>query len=131
MRACVRVGVRAGVRAREYTLPGTLALQIYIDPTDCVLSSGPTPTSEFELSSICSTAKDLFNLSSYLTKRDAWAGSFEHLLLDSPRPDDDCPMHLPDAPAPWTPSPKPHEKNITCGSFVRGDGCHGGKCVPL
>lgn len=88
--------------------------------------SGPTPTSQFELSSICSTAKTLFNLSSFLTKRDAWAGSFESLLLDSPRPDSDCPMHLPDAPAPWAPPPIPKAKNVTCGAFVKGDGCHGG-----
>ena len=35
-----------------------------------------------------------------LTKRDAWAATFEHVLgvLDAPRTD--CPRHLPDAPAP-------------------------------
>jgi len=88
---------------------------------------GPRKSSQFELSSICSTAKMLFNLSSFLTQRDAWAGSFEELLLDEVRPDADCPMHLPDAPKPWTPPPVPHEKNIACGAFVRGDGCHGGK----
>ena len=47
--------------------------------------------------------KTLFNLSSFLTKRDAWAGSFEELLLDTPRPDSDMPRHLPDAPRPATP----------------------------
>ena len=93
--------------------------------------SGPTPTSQFELSSICSTAKTLFNLSSFLTKRDSWAGSFESLLLDTPRPDSDCPMHLPDAPPPWTPPPIPKQHNITCGSFVKGDGCHGGTYVEI
>lgn len=33
-----------------------------------------------------------------------WAGSIDELLLEAPRADDDCPMHLPDAPpaaAPW------------------------------
>jgi hypothetical protein len=39
-----------------------------------------------------------------LTKRDAWAGTFDELLtLDAPRTD--CPMHLPEPPkvaAPWT-----------------------------
>eukprot|EP01052_Picozoa_sp_SAG31_P023216 SAG31_NODE_1899_length_6960_cov_18.360880_4_plen_167_part_00 len=37
------------------------------------------------------------------------AGNFEELLLDSPRPDSDMPMHLPDAPppkVPWTAPPK-------------------------
>jgi hypothetical protein len=43
------------------------------------------------------TAKNLFNLKSFLTKRDAWAGTFESLLtLDEPRTD--CPLHLPEGP---------------------------------
>ena len=92
---------------------------------------GPTATSEFELSSICATAKTLFNLTSFLTKRDAWAGSFEELLLDQPRPDSDCPMHLPDAPLPWRPSRPPKEFNITCGAFVKGNGCTGGSYETL
>ncbi|KAK3280572.1 hypothetical protein CYMTET_11592 [Cymbomonas tetramitiformis] len=67
---------------------------------------GPTNTSQFELTSVSATIKNLFNLSSFLTKRDAWAGSFDELLLDEPRTD--CPMHLPEAPkpaAPWGPPP--------------------------
>lgn len=58
---------------------------------------GPTPTSEFEHSSIPATVKRLFNLSSnFLTKRDAWAGSFEKYfyLRDTPR--EDCPEKLPE-----------------------------------
>lgn len=54
--------------------------------------NGPTPYSQFEHSSIPGTVKKLFNLkSNYLTKRDAWAGSFERYfdLRDTPR--DDCP----------------------------------------
>jgi phospholipase C len=88
---------------------------------------GPMQTSQFELSSIPATAKTLFDLPDFLTKRDAWSGSFEELLLDSPRPDSDCPMHLPEAPHPWTPPPAPHYQNVTCGDFVPGDGCTGGK----
>eukprot|EP00930_Biecheleria_cincta_P100062 TRINITY_DN91677_c0_g1_i1.p1 TRINITY_DN91677_c0_g1~~TRINITY_DN91677_c0_g1_i1.p1 ORF type:complete len:610 (-),score=110.75 TRINITY_DN91677_c0_g1_i1:521-2080(-) len=67
---------------------------------------GPTNTSQFELTSVPATIKNLFNLSFFLTKRDAWAGSFDELLLDAPR--SDAPMHLPDAPppaAPWDPPP--------------------------
>ena len=67
---------------------------------------GPTPTSQFELTSVAATVKNLFNLSSFLTKRDAWAGSFDELLLDAPR--DDCPRTLPEAPpaaTPWDPPP--------------------------
>ena len=46
---------------------------------------GPTPTSQFDLSSIPATVKNLFNLSSFLTKRDAWAGSFHETFLATPR----------------------------------------------
>lgn len=69
---------------------------------------GPTPTSQFELTSVASTVKNLFNLSSFLTKRDAWAGSFDELLLDTPREESDMPMQLPPAPhpsSPWLPPP--------------------------
>jgi hypothetical protein len=62
----------------------------------------------FELSSIPATLHNLFNLSLFLSKRDEWAGSFDELLLDSPRDDSDSPMHLPDPPrpaVPWTPPP--------------------------
>lgn len=58
---------------------------------------GPTPDSQFEHSSIPATVKKLFNLkSNFLTKRDAWAGTFENYfkLRDSPR--DDCPETLPE-----------------------------------
>ena len=50
------------------------------------------------------TAKKLFGLPGFLTKRDAWAGSFEELLLDSPRTD--APLRLPTPPPvaqPWGP----------------------------
>ncbi|XP_022148383.1 non-specific phospholipase C1 [Momordica charantia] len=71
---------------------------------------GPTPTSQFEHSSIPATVKKLFNLkSNFLTKRDAWAGTFEHYLKlrDSPR--DDCPETLPKVTAPLRPwGPKEH-----------------------
>eukprot|EP01051_Picozoa_sp_SAG22_P017876 SAG22_NODE_2861_length_2149_cov_3.144878_1_plen_166_part_00 len=43
--------------------------------------------------------QNLFDLPAFLTKRDAWAGSFHELLtLDAPRAD--TPMHLPEAPPP-------------------------------
>ena len=58
---------------------------------------GPYPDSQFDLSSMCSTAKHLFGVPGFLTQRDAWAGSFHELLtLETPRTD--APMHLPDGP---------------------------------
>ncbi|KAL8062231.1 hypothetical protein ABFX02_02G133900 [Erythranthe guttata] len=57
--------------------------------------SGPYPTSEFEHSSIAATVKKIFNLKEFLTKRDAWAGSFETVISrNSPRTD--CPETLPE-----------------------------------
>lgn len=52
--------------------------------------SGPYPSSEFEHSSIPATVKKIFNLKEFLTKRDAWAGTFEGVLSRS-TPRTDCP----------------------------------------
>jgi len=55
--------------------------------------SGPFSTSQYEHSSIPATVKKIFNLPEFLTKRDAWAGTFEGLLtLSSPRTD--CPSKI-------------------------------------
>ncbi|XP_027163196.1 non-specific phospholipase C4-like [Coffea eugenioides] len=57
--------------------------------------SGPYPTSEFEHSSIPATVKKIFNLKEFLTKRDAWAGTFESVISrETPRTD--CPVTLPE-----------------------------------
>ncbi|KAL8464246.1 hypothetical protein ACS0TY_033957 [Phlomoides rotata] len=64
-----------------------------------VISSpkGPFPNSEYEHSSIPATIKKIFNLSSnFLTHRDAWAGTFEHLFDELSSPRTDCPEFLPD-----------------------------------
>lgn len=54
--------------------------------------SGPTPDSQFEHSSIPATVKKLFKLkSNFLTKRDAWAGTFENYFKLRQTPRDDCP----------------------------------------
>ncbi|KAF5188295.1 Non-specific phospholipase c1 [Thalictrum thalictroides] len=66
--------------------------------------NGPTPQSQFEHSSIPATVKKLFNLNSnFLTKRDAWAGTFEDqfYLRDTPR--NDCPEKLPEVGKPLRP----------------------------
>ena len=60
---------------------------------------GPAPNSAYEHSSVPATLKDIFDLPSFLTKRDAWAGSFlSELSLKEPRTD--TPTHLPTAPPP-------------------------------
>ncbi|KAL6010099.1 Phosphatidylglycerol/phosphatidylinositol transfer protein [Asimina triloba] len=58
-------------------------------------NGSPSPSSEYEHSSIPATVKKLFNLSSpFLTKRDAWAGTFEGVLTRT-EPRTDCPEKLP------------------------------------
>ncbi|KAJ7959798.1 Non-specific phospholipase [Quillaja saponaria] len=68
---------------------------------------GPTPHSQFEHSSIPATVKKLFNLrSNFLTKRDAWAGTFEKYFYIRDTPRDDCPETLPEVKTslrPWGP----------------------------
>ncbi|PKA53122.1 phospholipase C [Apostasia shenzhenica] len=57
--------------------------------------SGPEPSSEFEHSSIPATVKKIFNLKEFLTKRDAWAGTFD-VVLTRTTPRTDCPLTLPE-----------------------------------
>lgn len=75
----------------------TMMISPWIDKGTVVHGpTGPYPSSEFEHSSIPATVKKIFNLKSeFLTKRDAWAGTFEGVvqLRDSPRTD--CPYELP------------------------------------
>ncbi|KAL4355988.1 hypothetical protein HN51_027363 [Arachis hypogaea] len=56
---------------------------------------GPFPTSQYEHSSIAATVKKIYKLPQFLTKRDAWAATFDSLLtLSTPRAD--CPEKLPE-----------------------------------
>ncbi|KAH7837996.1 hypothetical protein Vadar_020700 [Vaccinium darrowii] len=74
--------------------------------------SGPTPDSQFEHSSVPATVKKLFNLkSNFLTKRDAWAGTFEKYFKLRTTPRDDCPETLPEVKVSLRPhGPKEDEK---------------------
>jgi len=54
---------------------------------------GPTKTSQYDHTSIAATVKKIFGTKRFLTKRDAWAGTFEHIFsLKAPRKD--CPLNL-------------------------------------
>ncbi|KAJ7960551.1 Non-specific phospholipase [Quillaja saponaria] len=55
----------------------------------------PFPTSEYEHSSIPATVKKFFNMSSFLTKRDEWAATFEGIVQKRAEPRTDCPEQLP------------------------------------
>ncbi|EPS67588.1 hypothetical protein M569_07187, partial [Genlisea aurea] len=59
-------------------------------------NGSPTPTSEYEHSSIPATVRKIFNLSSPpLTRREAWAATFDDILQLLPQPRIDCPEKLP------------------------------------
>jgi len=60
----------------------------------------PANNSEYELTSIMATTRKLLGMKSGpLTKRDAWAATFEQ-VLSLPQPRTDCPLHTPPAPPP-------------------------------
>ena len=61
-----RLGLRAAAMLISPLVPRGAVFQ---EP-----ARGPSNTSQFELTSVAATVKNLFNLSSFLTKRDAWAG---------------------------------------------------------
>ncbi|KAK4750689.1 hypothetical protein SAY87_004171 [Trapa incisa] len=68
---------------------------------------GPTPSSEFEHSSIPATIKKMFNIkSNFLTHRDAWAGTFEQVVGNLASPRTDCPETLPEVSPMRTTEPK-------------------------
>ncbi|CAO1945804.1 unnamed protein product [Urochloa humidicola] len=89
---------------------------------------GPTETSEFEHSSIPTTIKKIFNLSSdFLTKRDAWAGTFEHIFTELDEPRTDYPETLPEVPFERPTLPKEHgwlsdfqRELVELASFLNG-----------
>eukprot|EP00041_Stephanoeca_diplocostata_P043132 m.12114 g.12114 ORF g.12114 m.12114 type:complete len:394 (-) comp9443_c0_seq1:157-1338(-) len=89
-----RVGVRiptvmASPRIKKGTIVGK--------PGSGGTEAGPTPTSEFEASSMVATLRRLFNLPGPpLSNRSAWAGTFEQLVANAPRTD--CPRSLPTPP---------------------------------
>jgi hypothetical protein len=67
-------------------------------------AEGPTPDSQYEHSSLPATVKKIFNLKDdFLTARDAWAGTFEHILSQRTSPRKDCPsMKSPALTSSWT-----------------------------
>jgi hypothetical protein len=110
---------RLGGRSTALLMGGRVPRRVFQEP-----QHGPFNTSHFDLASVCATTRTLFNLSTPLTERTMWAGTFEELLLDDPRLDTDTPLHLPDAPPaaePWTPPPPGGEG----GEGVNDDGDDG------
>ncbi|KAL0459129.1 UNVERIFIED_CONTAM: Non-specific phospholipase C2 [Sesamum latifolium] len=76
----------------------TIVISPWIQKATVVHSpnGSPSPTSEYEHSSIPATVRKIFNLSSPpLTKREAWAGTFDGILQILRQPRTDCPEILP------------------------------------
>lgn len=78
----------------------------------------PSPTSQYDGTSIVATVKRLFDLPSFLTRRDAWAAPFDWLFEDLAEPRTDAPLHLPDAPLP-TPRPGDRPWGTDCDDPTR------------
>lgn len=78
----------------------------------------PYNDSRYDGTSIVATIKRLFDLPSFLTKRDAWSAPFDHLFEQRSAPRTDAPYHLPDAPAP-TPRPGGHPWGTDCDDPTR------------
>lgn len=76
----------------------TIAVSPWIEKGTVVhgTNGSPFPTSEYEHSSIPATVKKLYNLPTFLTKRDEWAGTFEGIVQTRTEPRTDCPAQLPE-----------------------------------
>eukprot|EP01120_Amphizonella_sp_Union-15-10_P002828 TRINITY_DN13118_c0_g1_i1.p1 TRINITY_DN13118_c0_g1~~TRINITY_DN13118_c0_g1_i1.p1 ORF type:complete len:481 (-),score=80.67 TRINITY_DN13118_c0_g1_i1:30-1472(-) len=84
-----RLGVRVpAVFVSPWVKKGTLVHK----PT------GPYPDSQFEHSSVAATIKKVLGIDTFLTKRDAWAATFEGMFLELDAPRTDCPIDLPNPP---------------------------------
>ena len=97
---------RLGGRTSSILMGGKVPKAVFQEPKE-----GPHNTSQFDLASVAATVHKLFNLSTALTMRTMWSGTFDELLLDTPRSAGEMPMHLPTPPKvsePWVPPPGDH-----------------------
>ena len=84
-----RLGVRVPTVAISPWIPKGLVVH---EPTN-----GPEAGSRYDHASIPATTRRLFNITESLTRRDAWAATFDHVLsLTEPRTD--CPLTMPEVP---------------------------------
>lgn len=83
---------RLGIRVPAILISPWINKRVIHEPT-----RGPTSTSHYEHTSVHASLKRMFGLKSFLTERDAWAGTFDHLFLERSSPRKDCPAKLPPA----------------------------------
>jgi phospholipase C len=78
----------------------TIAISPWINKGTLVHDpTGPTADSKYDHTSTLATIKKLWNMPNFLTKRDAWAGTFEGILQQRTTPRTDCPTKLPNPPS--------------------------------
>jgi phospholipase C len=95
----------------------------------------PTPTSQWDATSIIATINKVFAIRPPLTtNRTIWAGTFDSLFTQRTSPRTDCPTTLPDI-APPTPEEEAYQRGrpltdheldtikVLCGMNKRADGC--------
>lgn len=80
----------------------------------------PTPTSQYDTTSVAATMKKLFGTQKFLTKRDAWAATFEHVWSQRTSPRTDCPATLPTPPP--SVSQRARRLSVQTGRPVDGSG---------
>ncbi|KAF2558302.1 hypothetical protein F2Q68_00018379 [Brassica cretica] len=81
-----------------------------------------------EHSSIPATLKKIFNLKSFLTKRDEWAGTFD-AIINRTSPRTDCPVTLPELPRARAIGTQEEDEDLTdfqieliqAAAVIRGD----------
>lgn len=84
---------RLGLRSTAYAMSPWVGKKALIKTPQ----KPPQKGSQFNLVSLVATARVLFGIPKPLNTRDAWSATLDEILLDTPRPDSDCPMHLVDA----------------------------------
>ena len=73
---------------------------------------GPEPSSRYEHSSVPATVRRLFNITESLTRREAWAATFEH-ILSLPVARTDCPLTMPEVPFSLRHAPQDGKAKLT------------------
>jgi len=86
-----RLGIRIPAVAISPLIPANTV--IHTPPKD----QSPSPTSQYDATSIIATVNKIFGITDHMHARDQWAGTFEH-IFSNPTPRTDCPMTLPDVP---------------------------------
>jgi phospholipase C len=79
----------------------------------------PAPDSKYDGTSIAATIKRLFGLPKFLSRRDAWSASFDHLFDELNAPRTDTPAHLPEAPPPSADMRTKHPWGTDCDDPTR------------